>query len=80
VTIRAWADQFGKQTAEIDAALERRVFALFREADELLTLDPMPDENRHEWGWVVGHAGFYEFVAINRAMLLRSIKPRSARS
>lgn len=73
MTIRAWVDQFGKQTAETDAALERRVFALFREADELLTLGPMPDENRHEWGWVVGHAEFHEFVAINRGRATLSL-------
>jgi hypothetical protein len=36
------------------------------EADEIYRLSVAREGNEHEYGWVVGLAGFHEFIAIDR--------------
>jgi hypothetical protein len=36
------------------------------EADEISWLSVAREGNEHEYGWVVGLAGFHEFIAIDR--------------
>lgn len=64
-TISEWAAQFGDPTDEIRRALDSAVLSRTEKADKIYALEPMPTEARHEWGFVVGGAGFHEFVLVD---------------
>lgn len=64
--IQSWADNPQPQPPHIRHRVEQRVYPLLSSG----TLYRLPDLRataQHEWGWVVGFAGFHEFVAIDRA-------------
>lgn len=62
--ISDWAAQFGDPTDETRRTLDSAVVSRIEKADKIYTLEAMPTEAQHEWGFVVGGAGFHEFVLI----------------
>jgi hypothetical protein len=64
-TLRAWSGQVVPvPDIERDQA-ERELYARVRTATSCYRLVLGP-EAQHDWGWVVGMTGFYEFVLIDR--------------
>lgn len=63
--IQAWADDFEGQGEESQRRLASQVFPLLA-GDQIYRLADLRQTAEHEWGWVVGNAGFYEYVVIDR--------------
>jgi hypothetical protein len=62
--LRGWLDQLGPISLDdIDGDLDG-VLGLFNDSVVSFYLSAMRDDAQHEWGWVVGHTGFYEFILI----------------
>lgn len=58
--------------SEVEAKLGAEVLARLH-GDSILRLTDLRETAEHDWGWVVGHAGFHEFVVIDRATALLTL-------
>ncbi|GHA71181.1 hypothetical protein GCM10010372_82790 [Streptomyces tauricus] len=63
--LREWVDPLGDVPAELEADLQREVFARLAAADAIYYLRELGDEAIHDWGRV--HDYFHEFVLIDRS-------------
>ena len=64
--IQAWADDYRVQGDESQERLASQVFP-FLAGEQIYRLEDLRETAQHEWGWVVGNAGFYEYVVIDRS-------------
>jgi hypothetical protein len=64
--IRTWADYTVPLTDDDREAMEREVYPRITGATSRYQLPDLRDTAQHDWGYVVGSDGFYEFVLINR--------------
>lgn len=64
--IQKWANRTGSQNDETQRALLTDVYALLHSAERVYRFPTLGLDAAHESGWVVGHTGFHEFVAIDR--------------
>lgn len=64
--IQDWADQTGRQSAPTQSALATEIFALLSQADVVYRFPSLGEDTEGPWGWVVGRAGFHEFITIDR--------------
>jgi len=64
--VSSWADPQDEDRPEVEAKLAADVLPHL-DGDSILRLPDLRQTAEHEWGWVVGNAGFHEFVVINRA-------------
>jgi hypothetical protein len=63
--IQSWADDPERQSEEVQRRLRDEVYPLLG-CGCLYRLPDLRPTAEHEWGWVVGHEGFHEFVAVDR--------------
>ncbi|PVC84305.1 hypothetical protein [Streptomyces sp. CS131] len=63
--LREWVDPLWDVPTELEADLQREVFARVAAADGIYYLRELGDEATHDWGRV--HDSFHEFVLIDRA-------------
>ncbi|MFJ2968684.1 hypothetical protein ACIPIC_41265 [Streptomyces collinus] len=64
--LREWMDPLWDVPTELDADLQREVFARLAAADGIYYLGDLGDEAIHDWGRV--HDCFHEFVLIDRSV------------
>lgn len=60
-----WVDPLGDVSTELEADLQREVFARLAATDGIYYLRELGDEAIHDWGRV--HDYFHEFVVIDRS-------------
>ncbi|KAB1973020.1 hypothetical protein [Streptomyces triticiradicis] len=63
--LREWVDPLWDVPTELEADLQREVFARLAAADGIYYLSKLGDEAIHDWGRV--HDYFHEFVLIDRS-------------
>ncbi|MGA6171699.1 hypothetical protein ACPEIF_15785 [Streptomyces sp. NPDC012600] len=63
--LRGWVDPLWDVNTELEADLQREVFARLAAADGIYYLSELGDEAIHDWGRV--HDYFHEFVLIDRS-------------
>ncbi|MGW3058795.1 hypothetical protein ACWC98_23080 [Streptomyces goshikiensis] len=63
--LKEWVDPLSDVPTELEADLQREVFARLAEADGIYYLSELGDEAIHDWGRV--HEYFHEFVLIDRS-------------
>jgi len=68
----SWADPHDEDRSEVEAKLAAEVLPHL-DGDSVLRLPGLRQTAEHEWGWVVGNAGFHEFVVINRAAAMLTL-------
>ncbi|MFC8717757.1 hypothetical protein [Kitasatospora sp. NPDC057198] len=61
--LREWADQYGRLTQSLEAALDASPRAVLGSADRLYLLPELGSDTWHDWGRV--HEDFHEFVAVD---------------
>lgn len=57
---------------EVEATLALEVLPKLV-GDSIIRLPDLRESAEHDWGWVVGHAGFHELVIIDRAAALLTL-------
>jgi hypothetical protein len=57
---------------EVEAKLVAEVLPRL-DGDSIFRLPDLRETAEHEWGWVVGHAGFHEFVIIDHAAAMLTL-------
>jgi hypothetical protein len=62
--LNTWMDQFGPLDRDGVVGDLDEVFELLRRSPLVLQLRNLGKDAQHDWGWVVGGAGFHEFVAV----------------
>lgn len=63
--LREWMDPLWDVPTELEADLQREVFACLAAADGIYYLSELSDDAIHDWGRV--HDSFHEFVLIDRS-------------
>ena len=62
--VQTWADSLCSQPADVLAELDEHVYTVLG-ACSVYQLPDLRRDALHEWGWVVGSTGCYEFIAIS---------------
>lgn len=67
--LRMWVEQFGHvDPGQVEGNLDD-AYGQVRDAKTLFHLSDLGKTAEHEWGWVLGRAGFHEFVLVEPAGL-----------
>jgi hypothetical protein len=64
--LEGWLDQFGPLDRTVVRGDLDDVFSLMEQSTVVLALRNLGKDAEHSWGWVVGKAGFHEFVVLDR--------------
>jgi hypothetical protein len=65
--LRTWATYDAPLDEAQSAELDRELYARVRSASSRYQLADLRDTGEHDWGYVVGTTGFWEFVLIDRS-------------
>lgn len=63
--LSSWVD-WEDDVPAVEATLASEVLPRL-EGDSIFRLPDLRTSAEHDWGWVVGHAGFHEFVIVDRS-------------